>query len=586
MKFVCDRCQTKYSIADERVRGKVLKVKCKSCANVITVREARRPSPAASPAVGPGLEFPDSERTILAPQPPMHVPSAAPPPFAKPATPAPPTARRPTAPLGSGAGIGSIAGGGGDDRAHWFMALDGQRTGPFTRRQLVDKIVLFPRDADLHVWNEELDGWKEPKDIPTIAADVLARRRPLPPPPPIGPPALPRRPTPAPASHDGHVPRRPTPHPSHASSQATPMAPGAGLGFKLPPSGAPRPSAPAMSAVGGAAVAHAVRPALSEPDPSTLLETPGPDALHLHGLGGTNGVAGRSDAPAPGGRATGRHATSSDVLSMLNLQGAPAAAPAAPAAPPVLLSTAALTTGWEPSVADIPGGRARTGRLIMALLGVIALVIGVVVFGTMKKSPPPPAVAAAPITPDPIGTLADKVAATPPASAPAAPASAPSAAPAPLERASGKPSPGKGRGAHPLRAASGSSSAPAQAAVDSNAARFRDTSRPNITVAGAASSSRPPPSQSDISRVINNNRAGIKNCYQRALLRDSTLTHGKIVVRVTIGISGRVKHVGVSGPQQFQAVEPCIREVVSRWAFPQAPDEYGTEFAYVFQGNE
>ena len=50
MKFVCDRCQTKYSIADDKVRGKILKVRCKSCANIITVREegARKPSSPAS----------------------------------------------------------------------------------------------------------------------------------------------------------------------------------------------------------------------------------------------------------------------------------------------------------------------------------------------------------------------------------------------------------------------------------------------------------------------------------------------------------------------------------------------------------
>ncbi|HEY8922840.1 MAG TPA: zinc-ribbon domain-containing protein, partial [Polyangia bacterium] len=39
MKFVCERCHTKYSIADEKVRGKVLKVRCKTCENIITVRE-------------------------------------------------------------------------------------------------------------------------------------------------------------------------------------------------------------------------------------------------------------------------------------------------------------------------------------------------------------------------------------------------------------------------------------------------------------------------------------------------------------------------------------------------------------------
>src|SRR5678809_264019 len=54
MKFVCDRCQTKYSIADERVRGKVLKVKCKTCANLITVREARAPSSAGLPTLSAG----------------------------------------------------------------------------------------------------------------------------------------------------------------------------------------------------------------------------------------------------------------------------------------------------------------------------------------------------------------------------------------------------------------------------------------------------------------------------------------------------------------------------------------------------
>src|SRR5678815_5687050 len=39
VKFLCDRCKTRYSIGDERVRGKILKIRCKICANVITVRE-------------------------------------------------------------------------------------------------------------------------------------------------------------------------------------------------------------------------------------------------------------------------------------------------------------------------------------------------------------------------------------------------------------------------------------------------------------------------------------------------------------------------------------------------------------------
>ena len=67
MKFVCDRCQTKYAIADERVRGKILKVKCKTCGNVMTVREARRPSAGGLPTI-PQHEA-ESERMVLASHP-------------------------------------------------------------------------------------------------------------------------------------------------------------------------------------------------------------------------------------------------------------------------------------------------------------------------------------------------------------------------------------------------------------------------------------------------------------------------------------------------------------------------------------
>ncbi|MDB4982503.1 MAG: hypothetical protein JWM82_3255, partial [Myxococcales bacterium] len=123
------------------------------------------------------------------------------------------------------------------------------------------------------------------------------------------------------------------------------------------------------------------------------------------------------------------------------------------------------------------------------------------------------------------------------------------------------------------------------AAEDPTAAHMRESGGRNISAA-AAIANRPAPSQGDISRVINNNKIGIKTCYQRALLRDSNLTHGKIVVGLSIGISGRVKGVKVDGPPAFRALEPCIKEMVARWVFPQSYEEYGSEFSYVFQGSE
>ena len=39
MKIECDKCGAKYSIADEKVRGKTFKIRCKKCSNVIIVRD-------------------------------------------------------------------------------------------------------------------------------------------------------------------------------------------------------------------------------------------------------------------------------------------------------------------------------------------------------------------------------------------------------------------------------------------------------------------------------------------------------------------------------------------------------------------
>ncbi len=38
MKIVCENCSTKYSIADEKVRGKVFKIRCKKCGHIIVVK--------------------------------------------------------------------------------------------------------------------------------------------------------------------------------------------------------------------------------------------------------------------------------------------------------------------------------------------------------------------------------------------------------------------------------------------------------------------------------------------------------------------------------------------------------------------
>jgi predicted Zn finger-like uncharacterized protein len=46
MKFVCGKCNAKYNLADERVAGKVLKIRCKTCGHIIEV-SGPQPRPAA-----------------------------------------------------------------------------------------------------------------------------------------------------------------------------------------------------------------------------------------------------------------------------------------------------------------------------------------------------------------------------------------------------------------------------------------------------------------------------------------------------------------------------------------------------------
>lgn len=52
MRFVCEKCQTKYTIADEKVRRKVLKIRCKNCSEIIVVRESSTDTEASIADIG------------------------------------------------------------------------------------------------------------------------------------------------------------------------------------------------------------------------------------------------------------------------------------------------------------------------------------------------------------------------------------------------------------------------------------------------------------------------------------------------------------------------------------------------------
>src|SRR5688572_355371 len=180
MKFVCERCQTRYSIADDKVRQKILKIRCKTCENVITVRDSGAVS-------GPAASAP------------------------------PPTPSRAAPPV-----------------AEWFVATNGQQVGPLSKTDAAKRIVGAKLDDEVFVWREDFDGWKEPKAVPALMQEVSAlRAKAAPPPPPLRPaPPPPVAAKPAAAGHakPGSAGRATLPPPSRsvpalaAGARPTPAA--------------------------------------------------------------------------------------------------------------------------------------------------------------------------------------------------------------------------------------------------------------------------------------------------------------------------------------------------------------------------
>ncbi|HVU50964.1 MAG TPA: AgmX/PglI C-terminal domain-containing protein, partial [Polyangia bacterium] len=320
--------------------------------------------------------------------------------------------------------------------------------------------------------------------------------------------------------------------------------------------------------------------------------TPPPAAAHgavpaaTNGHAKSNGLAARASSPA---LALGGD---SDALSSLNLAASGAAAKAKAPPPPPRIREVGEATAWS-GAGRVQEGRHKNTKMALGLAGVVAVIIIVVAINLNKKAPAPVAAAQpikAGLDSEALAKLADikvdevKVSTTakPPEPPPEPPRGKNGRGRGPVrgrpQGRGGVAGPGTGAGTGAATTVAGPGEQPP--APSGGGLRERGVTQYN------AVANRPPPSQADITRVIANNKLGIKTCYQRALLRDSNLTHGKIVVGVTIGISGRVKGVRVDGPASFRTLEPCIKEMVYRWTFPQAGDEYGTEFSYVFQGNE
>lgn len=620
MKFKCEKCGTRYTIGDEKVRNRVLKIRCKVCENIVTVRDpdapltadptgsdtarasrGRLPSLAAAPIAD---EFPNDRTSV----------------------------GDPLAPVSD---------------VEWYCAPESGQRGPMPLERLRDLIRSGDVKSEDFVWNETMSDW-----VPASTVNVLGDlfRPKVPARLPAGPPPMPAAPPPSPVAA-----------PSVASSRiasgrvASPASPPP---VSLPPvpvspdpverSGGRDRAASAKSArrsllmeeILGSAREPIASPAVSEPARGEL----DVDLLSLLGPMSTGSGTAVSEGPPtelmPSSRAPTRPVESDELAALM---AAEMAAPPTAVSPALVDQLSAVKTRTADAGAR-KGGRGKTkakaednfgfGDLhelptalpasdvavhvvhdvqsprrslptgVLIALGAVLVVGGVALGIWLAPRGAGPAVAAPP--PEPPSSAALVSAA--PIAAPTAPPTAPPtqvavpSAPATVVVAELSPSGvggADGRPADPTEAprgttpkaprtaAAGTSSAPAPASHTSafaglDAARGSDA--PRVPTKAAARADLPPGlDQSEISAVIKRNIKAVQGCYQRQLKRDDTIADGRATIRFRISSDGRAQAVEMDRRFKGTVLEQCIVNTVGRWAFPEFEgDPIPVEFPVIF----
>ena len=111
MKIVCDSCGAKYSIADEKVAGKIFKIRCKKCSSVLEVRGDQTGAQALDGAAWGQKQSLD---------------------------------------------------------AGWYIVVDGEQHGPLPPIELSQLFAKGSVGLDSYVWKEGFDDWKVAGEVPEL----------------------------------------------------------------------------------------------------------------------------------------------------------------------------------------------------------------------------------------------------------------------------------------------------------------------------------------------------------------------------------------------------------------------------------
>ncbi|MFY2561350.1 AgmX/PglI C-terminal domain-containing protein [Corallococcus terminator] len=538
MNFTCDNCQKRYSIADEKVRGKTVKVRCKNCQNVITVEG---PAEEESTRV---VSLADVER-LRAQERSLAEPAAAPVTAAPAVAKAPPAALQtpwddePTraAPLRA---TGSP----------WFVMVKNKQEGPLDEGALRELVATGTISGRSFFWQQGMADWKRGADVPELAGLFTPPPEPEPLPPPPPPVAAP--PTPARASKSTPARREPEPEPEpepqHFFPEPEPQFPQepepepepqrAWVPEEDPDTtyfGEPDPRNQQAAARRGAAPTAAplneLFSDLDLPDKGDQDDVPQEDPLASLGGGEEEERRPREDtrhfakkAGVTRRNSGWKYAVFALLLIIVPLGGAYVLSESLGVMPLRVTTVDASGTPVEQSVFTGAG----MGALRDKLLG---------------KTPPP---------------------APPPSKAVPEPKAAPAAEP-PTEPKAVEPSAGEG--------AAVPAPTEAQVAAVYNDAEKKDVApevREGADVAAADTEEVGGPSDEEVERVVEQTQVSFRDCVEQELRRNPAFKGGKVTLTATVGTSGAVKAATFSRKDlngSSNAVGSCIRERAKRMVF-------------------
>jgi predicted Zn finger-like uncharacterized protein len=587
MKFTCDKCNTRYSIADERVRGRVLKIRCKACNNVITVREELPPAENLEDAIANYAA--DDEHTRV---------STAPPP-----------------------GLEGI-----DD---WYVSFDGEQEGPLGIERAIERVRMErPRGKECFCWRAGFFVWLPVDDVPEFAP-ALVKLPPLPLPAPsratgpqaalrgsrstgqqpavratrsTGPQAAVRSPTgPAHAIVEPHA-HRPMPAsrpiaelPAIESDPLLGSAPNVSIPLvpTKPESRSARKSdaVPLLSDADSGPIVSPFRAALQASGPTMAGGAPPRDGPRLEAPIPDSG-------PVPLPPPPGDDLPIDEPSGMVSLSRLSKPALASPKTGPKPLVetfggqvvTPSVPTPGPHAVVVIPGAaRGTPSWMKWAALGggvaTIGLAVAVVVLMTRKPTvivvPPAPTLDDGKHVDDKPITIADP-------GQPGGPIQPLSASDA--KRAQKRP-PSSARAAASVKPPVDSKDSLSNTQRNLASLYRGDTGGEHGVKPGSATASDgahgvPQVSQQAIMAVVTQNRRSLNLCYDRVLKHDNSLKSGRVLTHVKVGISGSVTGVNVPDPQYANSeIGQCIATTIKHWHFPSADAEYETEFPIILQAN-